>query len=905
MLILSLDLDNVKSFDGAHIDFTRGTNAIVGENGAGKSTILEAIGFVLFDSIRYRQSDFVREGATVATITVTIISSFDERRYQVVRRCGSSGQYYVYDPDLETRICMGKTDVQTFLKEHMKVEPTAALDTLFRDAVGVPQGTFTAAFLHTPTMRKGIFDVLLQVEEYKRAAEKLLEAGRALTDDIQNANVQIAELSTRLERLPALEQAIVERTNVMNGLQKELSRTKSELQALQQEIEQYESKQHDGAALTQQEAQLSERLAGIQQQITTGQQAVREAKKAEELVEANQIGFTRYQEMDVKLTELRNRQQQRQELEGKRGNCEIRLAKASTEQNAAQKRLIQAEEAKMLVDKLTDSVAKQSELEKKLTKLQQQALLAANTKQSIKEQKSRLQTQHARYTKLTGQLTQADELDAKRQQQQQRLAEHRAELTEDQQWLAQCEAEANAIKEQSRLLQESETVLCPVCEQPLNDTHRVDLLNQNESKLAQRRLQYVERRKQSKQKSTVIEKIEHSISKLAHEIQRLPRIDEVESISADIEQITQTLNEAHEQLHKFEQIPVHIEQVETELTRLNNPRQRQAVAKEVASQGVTLKKRYRNISATLEAAQKELETVTIQLEEFRQIDHDIAETTKFMREFEPAYQLVLANQQMARMVQERQATLDKMNEEYEDTEQKHQQAIKELEQVAASFDPEQYQQVLANDRNLRAELGRIEIQLTLYQEEQSRDQASVEDLKQYQAHLEQVNRQKAKNEREANALDHIRTVLRQSGPFITKALIQQISYGASQIFSDLMQDYSCRLSWTEDYAICVETDGRERQFPQLSGGEQMSAALAVRVALLREMSDIDIAFFDEPTMNLDTKRREQLAKQISQVKGFQQVLVISHDDTFEQTTDHIIRIEKKNGVSIIQEPELK
>lgn len=70
----------------------------------------------------------------------------------------------------------------------------------------------------------------------------------------------------------------------------------------------------------------------------------------------------------------------------------------------------------------------------------------------------------------------------------------------------------------------------------------------------------------------------------------------------------------------------------------------------------------------------------------------------------------------------------------------------------------------------------------------------------------------------------------------------------------------------------------------------MSAALSVRLALLREMSNIDVAFFDEPTTNLDATRRESLARQILDVKGFNQLFVISHDDTFEQTTDNVIRL---------------
>ena len=109
-----------------------------------------------------------------------------------------------------------------------------------------------------------------------------------------------------------------------------------------------------------------------------------------------------------------------------------------------------------------------------------------------------------------------------------------------------------------------------------------------------------------------------------------------------------------------------------------------------------------------------------------------------------------------------------------------------------------------------------------------------------------------------------------------------------------------RLRWTDDYEILLMTSGRERTFKQLSGGEQMAAALAVRLALLREVSAVDIAFFDEPTANLDDHRRDNLAEQILRVKGFSQLFVISHDDTFERDTDNVVRVVKENGVSRVE-----
>ena len=112
------------------------------------------------------------------------------------------------------------------------------------------------------------------------------------------------------------------------------------------------------------------------------------------------------------------------------------------------------------------------------------------------------------------------------------------------------------------------------------------------------------------------------------------------------------------------------------------------------------------------------------------------------------------------------------------------------------------------------------------------------------------------------------------------------------------------LSWEDDYEIVLRTRGQERSFAQLSGGEQMSAALAVRLALLKTLAKLDVAFFDEPTQNMDETRRGNLAEQIRRVRGFNQLIVISHDDTFEQGLDSVIYLQKRDGETVVGDGDL-
>src|SRR5689334_21891879 len=155
MHLVSVELENLKSYaDSTAIDLERGVNALVGHNGAGKSTVLEAIGAALFDYVPYRQEDFVRRGSQSGRITVTLQSDLDERRYQVVRIVGKNATWYVYDPDLDQRLEQGQRPVTAWLIEHLGLQPGTDLRVLFLDSVGPPQGTLTAPFLDTPADRK-------------------------------------------------------------------------------------------------------------------------------------------------------------------------------------------------------------------------------------------------------------------------------------------------------------------------------------------------------------------------------------------------------------------------------------------------------------------------------------------------------------------------------------------------------------------------------------------------------------------------------------------------------------------------------------------------------------------------------------------------------------------------------
>src|SRR5437660_5073038 len=81
------------------------------------------------------------------------------------------------------------------LHELFGIDRERSLDTLFQDALGVPQGTFTAIFMQTPAVRKQTFDTLLQIEDYKHAADYLLDAQKQYKEQIQTQQDEIQSLT--------------------------------------------------------------------------------------------------------------------------------------------------------------------------------------------------------------------------------------------------------------------------------------------------------------------------------------------------------------------------------------------------------------------------------------------------------------------------------------------------------------------------------------------------------------------------------------------------------------------------------------------------------------------------------------------------------------------------------------
>ncbi len=899
MLIAALELENVKSYDHARFTFTPGVNAIVGHNGAGKSTIIEAIGFALFDALPYTAAEFVREGARTGVVAVTFVSAYDERPYRVERRFGGSSGYAVYDEELRRKVCDGKTDVLAFVRRHTLADPSVDLARLFNNALGVAQGTLTAAFLETPSDRKRIFDALLQVDDYAAAFDKLREPLNRLKAQIAEVDNTLSAFAGRLERLPLLEQAIAQRTREIAQATAALAQLERALTQNQQQLTLLETQKAVIDALTAQVTRLEQSVQSFAAQQLRAAQALAEAEQAAAIVAANLAGHDAYRAAQQAQERLQERTRQRQSLLKKQAQIDKEAALAAARCAQIEQELAEVAAAEAIVQELAEAVQQQAALEERVANLERAHSRLAEFDRRIATLGANRQKLAQRLDAVKAGREQALAVEAQGKEVARRLEEMRVALEPMREHAVLLRSAVATIEEQSAALEDIATATCPICEQPLTADHRTEMLARNRARLVELRTQIDAQQAAVRAHEQSIAALESERAHFLREWNKLPREGEDAEAAAALAEAERELAALESERSQLAAETADLAPLRQMLAGLNDPRSRSLVAATRAAQRPALEA---NLSAEQQRqldARSQLAAMEDSLRALGDLDAALQENAAELRAHNAAYQAVLSNRKVADSLPQRRTEVDEVNTAQQRASAELDATRHQLEHASQQFDQVRYQQLLLEDRRMREEMGGLSAKLTMLQSSQANDEAELTALYEAERRKQELDAERQHLVEKEQALESIRSVIKQAGPYVTEAIVRRVGEGAAAIFGELMQDHSRTLAWESDYGVTLTTDGVARSFRQLSGGEQMSAALAVRLALVREMSNVNVAFFDEPTANLDSVRREALAQQIMTVRGFNQLFVISHDDTFEQATQNIIRVRRHGNTTVV------
>ena len=1012
MHVTRVELENIKSYKERTFDFARGTTAITGENGAGKTTILEAIAWALFDTLEYSKEDFLRRGAKRGHVRVTFETSpeVDGRQYTVYRDTGNG--YYIYDPALGLRIAEKKTDVSATLRKLLGIEIGTDIKSLFRSAIGVPQGSFTAEFLLAPNARKAAFDRILKVEEYRDGAERLRDTVNLVRERTMDINVRIGNAEGQLARY---DEQVAEHKEAAARVA-ELTAT---LDQLRQEIESRERvvvEMDQAETLVNETRARADRLnvehdAAVRRlsDVRVARDAARAALERQRAVEADHKAHLESLEL---LGAMEAERVARDRLRVEESDVSRLLVTAKSDVRRLEESLERAVQAAASVAALEPDIAAQDELERereRLRDLRAEALSARDrlaildkeldalrkahtqTRERVKEAEAgreatarverleserlhiettlsateRAATSHQHLTAQRRDVTreverlrretaarekeitelekrslkavQANELSARENELTEQLAQLKAEIARDRKFQSEVKnGLCPILSERCLNIGEDQTLEDYFKGQFATNAAQLGALEKERAGLAVAVSEAREAEKHLSRLEGVRGQFEGERRQLAERVAALARIDdelkalpdarkeyltklqtqmlgldgelkdarEAAMRHAELQPLRQRLQEIEDEgkLKKENRADVSaaaeglvaiendITETDKKLRALDNPRGRaDALRKEAETETA----RRNELTGAMDAARaldEQARAINAQLDQYKGLDARWDEA-RFRRDRTiEAHREYIASESVA-------ASLPAREQELEQAEAEASRAAREAEDARvayaaalAAYNREQHATERAALAGARERAAATTAQLDAAKTRESSLAAEIARLAEVREQMREAFLEKEKLEKLNETTEFIRDTLKKAGPLVTESYLYNISIEANQLFREITGEAGRALRWSRDYEILLEEEGHERSFPNLSGGEQMAAALAVRLALLKQLSDIRLAFFDEPTVNMDAERRRNLAQQIGQIQHFDQLFVISHDDTFEESVDHIIHI---------------
>lgn len=183
-------------------------------------------------------------------------------------------------------------------------------------------------------------------------------------------------------------------------------------------------------------------------------------------------------------------------------------------------------------------------------------------------------------------------------------------------------------------------------------------------------------------------------------------------------------------------------------------------------------------------------------------------------------------------------------------------------------------------RDVSGDIIRIESRIEIYKFNLEKNSSIDESIKKINDQILIVNKK-------LSFLNDVRAGIRKIPAILVNNKTKKISLEASKILSELM-DSPVEVIFDNIYSTYVRFDDIELTFDQLSEGQKVLTSLSIRIAIINQLTDLGFIIMDEPTINLDSNSRRLLAENISKVDG--QIIVISHDDTFSNYIDNVIKI---------------
>jgi exonuclease SbcC len=911
MIFTRLKLNNFKSHEHTVISFNKGISVIVGENGAGKSTILEAISFALFKQhTGKRIDDLVRNNAQ--TMSVELEFTSNNRQYKIVREKKSSLKSSIYkktSPESGyAHICTGDKEVASEIRQILDIDSD-----LFLNAIYIRQGEIAELVDKTPAEKKLMIGKLLGLDSLEKAWKNLLPfisdyenqlaelKGKLYNSDKlkEDHDKKLSELNSLKDRGHELEEQIEE----VNGLLKEISESKRNME---REKEIYD---HQVTNLENEEKtliKLEEDKHLVQDNLDKIRKAEEEIERLEKFVSKLDV----YLDFEKSVTSIQKLKMDETDIEDKLDSIANQKEIVSDKKEGYNNYLSSDED----INKLNNQ---KNNFEKELATM---AKLENDKKDLLKNIEDERNDIESFFSKSK------DKLDDNGLHQD-ILAEiddfnHLEEATND--FIAQTSSKIKDLDEE--IISKNEDIVVykqniKSCEKPLEELEDVD----NKCPVCQSDISSYKKKELIKDYNSQISENEKLISVNEENVRLLAKnkksfeekLERLQELSKKIIEYKQKFNQLQKQLVKLNKVDEDLEGKEYISNKLgeiilviaNKKSDRERFKEDYDA--------YNQAKGALDVLGSETE-VQYKLKQVKnEIDNHVA-NIKLAIDQDPH----LSSDISAEELKDRIDDLKQKNEEYNQLKgfvQNKSSYMTQLDSIkedigvsinqiditknkieASKYDKDRYDQIIYSSELYERRHSTFNNELSEIKGRARESIAVLKDLKEKIAVADKFNQQYNDISDYINLLTHIRNLYGKNGiqrdlRNISRPLIQKHT---KEFFNEFNFNYS-DLTIDDDYEVTVYGPEGESSMSMVSGGEKIAIALALRLGITQAMAngELDTILLDEPTIHLDSSRKHELINLLKEMSSLPQMIIVTHEAQLENAADNLIKVEKENGIS--------
>lgn len=986
MQILSIHLKNIKSHRDTELVFSPGINVLSGPNGVGKSTVFEAIGYALFgvDARDFVSNvdRFLTIGAKRGEISVTFSAS-DGDSYRVTRTVGTPATWRLakgMGGIFEVEDHAGSEETEERIRELLGLSRGRSLAEQFKLVIGPFQSEFLGPFVKKQTAkRKEDFDEILGIDSWRKTFDGTKELGNTIKAKLANLETDIAGKEERIACLPQRQEELTGFVLDEEKKGSELKGVTADLVVVVELLQALEEKKNGIERLRSEITQVKQSIVSGSEYITSQKALVEQAETAARTAEQARPGKERYESVEKRLQELREREKTKQALDKEIND--LNLQSTSARQTADHEESEAALQEKKLQEDRKTALAEENDLRQNLIKLIEEETRrqsAVNLVKRIDELFRNLPLvkidTHVPYLRVT--LGRLVELDSS-------IHEKKIQLQAEEEWKVAAATMEPLRKEREILLAEKSRFL-----------GRVAGLTEGEEKLLEGSCPFFgeqcrnmdgkqslevfpERRLQIESEIATIEAAISAMEvKIAAAEAAGKEMEKFRLLRAEIASLEKERNakdkEREEYLRQLDPAGISatfgnwVEEHQLDDCRKTGETLKAVVfsgepsaqlvsleawetcCHDVASAVMTiignmmttaetplaavrtdrakadariheLERRLQEFSEvgkrieqrkntaklqreTAEKTEREKQQKVELLAAYQDVETGIREAEEERRLSQPDHERYLQAEPIAKDLPKRQETLEKYKKRLADLERD--QAAKEssLQETEKDYSPEGHAEQQQKKETLQASEATLKESLKNLNQNRQRLAAEIAELEKVQEEIHKKQEEVRDLRKKEELVKFLRNkVFKNVSAQLSERFREEITLRADRIYRTISETDE-ELIWGDDYRIVlrdmVNGEVRERSDDQLSGGQTMSAVVALRLALLQTIG-ARVAFFDEPTSNLDVSRRENLAQAFRAIDHgkeevtdhwYDQLFLISHDVAFTEITDQMIQL---------------